>query len=134
MYLEEDGFLLALRLPQGWEYEKVDNSTNSGIRCRPERVSSGWLYFIHRPEEYTPQETDRYMDRNYINNTYVYTSWPADVKQPGYFSTEDKCWSYRRYDLEQGDFVIINQGADDWFAEYRDQIDDMITISNFYIS
>ena len=134
LYLEEDGFLLALRLPQGWEYEQITNAADHGIRCRPEDASRGWLYFSYRKQEYTPQETDRYMDRNYINNTYVYTSWPADVKQPGYFSTEDKCWSYRRYDLEQGDFVIINQGADDWFAEYRDQIDDMITISNFYIS
>lgn len=129
---EKDHFALELRLLKGWEYEHVTNPTDSGIRCRPEGITNGWIYFSYWPEEYEPLEEDRYIEEGFYRNWMFYTSYAAkDVKVPGGTSTYGKVWSYKRYDLDQGDYVVINDGADAWFAEYKDQIQDIMILSTF---
>ena len=48
-------------------------------------------------------------------------------------STFGQVWSYERYDLDEGDYVVINDGADDWFAEYKDRIQDIMTLSTITV-
>lgn len=131
---ETEGFLLSLRLPEGWEYAYTENPTDSGIRCRPKGVKSGWLYFSYWPGDYQPVEKDRYiMEGSYYDWT-TYTSYAdSDVRIPGGISTYGKIWSYKRYDLETGDYVIINDGADAWFAEYEDMIRSIETLALFSV-
>ena len=121
---------LSLRIPEGWEYENVAEEQHSGIRCRPAGEGEGWLYFSYWPGEYAPQEEDRYVDDSgRCMDTVVYTSYPSAVKTPTSFLTEGFTWSYKRYDLEIGDYAVINQGADRWFSEYQDMIEDMVLLA-----
>ena len=131
---EKDNFILQLRLIDGWEYEYVTNDTDSGIRCRPEGIRDGWIYFSYWPEEYEPVEEDRYIVEGSYRDWMTYTSYAdKDVRIPGGFSTYGQVWSYERYDLEIGDYVVINDGADSWFAEYKDRIQDIMTLSNITV-
>ena len=130
---EADGFSLELRLLEGWEYEYVTNPTDSGIRCRPEGINEGWIYFSYWPEEYEPVEEDRYIVEGSHFGWTTYTSYPSDVKTKGGFYTYGKSWSYERYDLEKGDYVVINNDADAWFVEYKDRIQDIMTLSNIAV-
>lgn len=122
---------LSLRIPEGWEYENVTEEQHSGIRCRPAEQTEGWLYFSYWPHEYAPAEEDRYVDDSGLvgNNVTVYTSYPSEVKTPTSFLTEGYTWSYKRYDLEVGDYAVINEGADQWFLEYQDMIEDMVLLA-----
>ncbi len=129
-----DGFSLELRLLEGWEYEYVTNDTDSGIRCRPEGINDGWIYFSYWPEEYKPVEEDRYIVEGFYFGWKSYTSYAdEDVRIPGGMSTYGQVWSYKRYDLDKGDYVVINEGADEWFAEYKDRIQDITTLSNITV-
>ena len=129
-----DGFSLELRLLEGWEYEYVTNDTDSGIRCRPEGINDGWIYFSYWPGEYEPVEEGRYIAEGGYRDWMTYTSYAAeDVKIPGGMSTYGQVWSYERYDLDNGDYVVINDGADSWFAEYKDRIQDIMTLSNITV-
>lgn len=131
---EKDSFALQLRLLEGWEYEYVTNSTDSGIRCRPEGIRDGWIYFSYWPGEYEPVEEDRYIVEGSYRDWMTYTSYAdKDVRIPGGMSTYGQVWSYERYDLEEGDYVVINDGADAWFPEYKDRIQDIMTLSNITV-
>ena len=48
-------------------------------------------------------------------------------------AAEDNGYSYSGYYTDIGDYVIINDGADDWFMEYKDQLSDIITYMNFTV-
>ena len=131
---EKDAFALQLRLPEGWEYGYVTNPTDSGIRCRPEGIADGWLYFSYWPGEYQPVEADRYIAEGSYRDWTTYTSYAEkDVRIPGGISTSGQVWSYERYDLEEGDYVVINDGADAWFSEYGDCIQDIMILSNITV-
>ena len=119
---------------EGWEYEYITNDTDSGIRCRPEGINGGWIYFSYWPGEYEPVEEGRYIAEGGYRDWMTYTSYAAeDVKIPGGMSTYGQVWSYERYDLDNGDYVVINDGADSWFAEYKDRIQDIMTLSNITV-
>lgn len=124
-----DGFSLELNLIEDWEYEYVTMSDSSGVRIRPKGETTGWLYFSYWPNDYRPVETDRYINEGMSYGYPSYTSYPSSVKTPTTFSTYHVAWSYRRYDLETGDFAIINDGADPWFLQYEDQIDCIYSLS-----
>ena len=129
-----DRFSLELRLPEGWEYEYVENATDSSIRCRPDGITDGWIYFSYWPGEYKPVEKDRYIVEGFYFDWASYTSYAdKDVRIPGGMSTYGKIWSYERYDLEIGDYAIIDDGADAWFSEYKDLIQAIRTLSNITV-
>ena len=79
-------------------------------------------------------EEGRYIAEGGYRDWMTYTSYAAeDVKIPGGMSTYGQVWSYERYDLDSGDYVVINDGADSWFAEYKDRIQDIMTLSNITV-
>ena len=127
-------YLQTIATYTGWEYEYVANETDSGIRCRPKGTKSGWIYFSYWPEEYKPIEEDRYIVEGFHFDWKSYTSYAdKDVRIPGGMSTYGKIWSYMRYDLETGDYAIINDGADTWFTENKDLIQAIRTLSNITV-
>ena len=60
-------------------------------------------------------------------------SYPSSVSTPEGFNTSDAIWSYKAVYTDIGDYVIINDGADSWFMEYKDQIEDTISLSSFTV-
>ena len=129
-----DNFKLELNLIEGWISEYVTLPESSGIRIRPEEEQEGWLYFSYWPQDYHPLETDRYVSEGMAYGFQSYTSYPSSVKTPTSFSTYHVVWSYRRYDMEAGDYVVINDGADTWFLKYEDQITYMDTLAKVQIT
>ena len=124
-------FTLNLRLIEGWEGEYVTASGNSGIRCRPAGITDGWIYFSYWPQDYSPEEEDRYYSEGGRGEYQTITSYPSSVKSDLGVDLRHAVWSYRKIDLNYGDYVIINDGADDWFLKYEDQIEDIITLADF---
>ena len=129
----DDNFALKLFLIEGWEHEYVRNQTNSGIRCRPDGVTEGWIYFSFWPNGYEPVEEDRYYFDGFYNDRLHRVSYPASVSNETGIDTRNAIWSYQYDDLVDGDYAIINDGADSWFLEYQDQIGDIITLSSFTV-
>ena len=79
-------------------------------------------------------EADRYIAEGSYRDWTTYASYAEkDVRIPGGISTSGQVWSYERYDLEEGDYVVINDGADAWFSEYRDCIQDIMILSNITV-
>lgn len=127
----KDKFNLELYLIGDWVYEEVKNSTNSGIRCRPQDVEEGWLYFSFWPNGYSIQEEDRYYEEGGWSFFPRKTSYPSSVKSSTGIDTRHVVWSYQVVNTDIGDFAIINDGADDWFPEYEDHISDTLTLLQF---
>ena len=124
-------FDLELYLIEDWIYEEVKNATNSGVRCRPQDVSEGWLYFSFWPNGYSVQEEDRYYEEGGWSFFTRKTSYPSSVKSSTGIDTRHVIWSYQVINTDIGDFAIINDGADEWFLEYEDEISDTLTILQF---
>ena len=129
----KDGFTLKLRLIEDWVIEQVADSSSSGIRCRPEGITDGWIYFSFWPEGFRVEEEDRYYSEGQSRGFPSKTSYPSSVKSPEGLDTRNAVWSYRSYDTGIGDYVIINDGADNWFPQYQDQISDILTYMNFSV-
>ena len=129
----KDGFTLKLRLIEDWILEQVSDGSNSGIRCRPEGVTEGWIYFSFWPNGYSVEEEDRYYSEGQSRGFPSKTSFPSSVESPLGFDTRNAVWSYMAYYTDIGDYVIINEGADRWFSQYQDQISDIITYMNFTV-
>ena len=124
-------FNLELYLIEDWIYEEVKNATNSGIRCRPKSVEEGWIYFSFWPGGYNVDEEDRFYSEGQWMSFPTKTSYPPSVQSENGFDTRHAIWSYEVINTDIGDFAIINDGADDWFLEYEDQIHDTLTILQF---
>ena len=124
-------FNLELCLIEDWIYEEVKNSTNSGIRCRPKDVEEGWLYFSFWPSGYSVEEEDRYYEEGGWSTFPRKKSYPSSVRPATGIDTRHAIWSYEVVNTDIGDFAIINDGADDWFPEYEDQISDTLTLLQF---
>ena len=129
----KDDFTLKLRLIEDWIIEQVSDDSNSGIRCRPEGIEDGWIYFSFWPNGYSVEEENRYYSEGQSRGFPSKTSFPASVESPLGLDTRNAIWSYQAYNTDIGDYVIINDGADDWFMEYKDQISDIITYMNFTV-
>ncbi|MEF2838269.1 MAG: hypothetical protein U0N82_11170, partial [Oscillospiraceae bacterium] len=124
-------FNLELYLIEDWIYEEVQNSTNSGVRCRPKDVEEGWLYFSFWSNGYSVQEEERYYEEGGWSFFPRKTSYPSSVKSSTGIDTRHAIWSYHVINTDIGDFAIINDGADEWFLEYEDEISDTLTILQF---
>jgi len=55
------------------------------------------------------------------------------VKSNNGVDTRHAVWSYEAVITDIGDFAIINDGADSWFLEYEDQIQDIISYVDFTV-
>ena len=133
MEFSADEFSLSLYLIEGWEHEYVQNRTSSGIRCRPEGITEGWIYFSFWSEGHVVKEENRfYLDGSW-HGFPSKQSYPSSVSTPEGFNTSDAIWSYKAVYTDIGDYVIINDGADSWFMEYKDQIEDTISLSSFTV-
>lgn len=127
-------YTVSLRLIEGWEVERVENPTDFGIRCRPADVTEGWLYFSFWPEGYHPQEENRLLLEGGFWEWTTVTSYSDEAGTPNNFDVTDAVWSYERIELGSGDYVVINDGADSWFREYRDQIDDTMLLTQISVA
>lgn len=123
----QGNFQLTVRIPEGWEY--IQNDT--GIRCRPESEDEGWICFGYYPERFSPMEENRYLSEGSNEGYPMIISYPSSVKSKWGLDTRNAVWSYTKIQLDQGDYVICNDGADAWFLEYEDQINDMMTLATF---
>ena len=128
-----DEFSLKLYLIEGWEHAYVKNQTSSGIRCRPEGITEGWIYFSFWPEGHVVKEENRFYSDGSWHGFPSKQSYPSSVSTPEGFNTSDAIWSYKAVYTDIGDFVVINDGADSWFMEYKDQIEDTISLSSFTV-
>ena len=126
-------FNLELCLIEDWIYEEVKNSTNSGIRCRPKDVEKGWIYFSFWPDGYTAEEEDLHYEERTWNLFPKKIAYPSGVLEELGFVTRDDIWSFEVVNTDVGDFTIINDGADDWFVDYVDEIHDTLTLLQFTI-
>ena len=124
-------FNLELSLIADWVYEEVNNSTNSGIRCRPNEVEEGWIYFSFWPDGYSTEEKDLHYEERTWNSFPTRIAYPACLLEKQDFVTRDDMWSFEMVSTDVGDFTIINDGADDWFVNYVDQIHDTTTLLQF---
>lgn len=131
MEFMQDGNLLKLSLVEGWEYEAVSEAKSFGVRCRPEGVTEGWLYFSFWPEGYEPQEENRYYSEGGGYSGSTVTSYPSTVSTKNGVDTTNAIWSFYRARTENGDFAVINQGADDWFLQHEQAIEDTITFCQY---
>ena len=131
IHFSKGTFNLKLNLISDWIYEEVKNSTNSGIRCRPKDVEEGWIYFSFWPNGYDVKEEDRYYGDGSWNGFPVIWSYPSSVKSSTGVDTRHAIWSYEVVNTDIGDFAIINDGADNWFLEYEDQISDTLSLITF---
>ena len=133
MEFTNDDFTLKLRLIEDWESERVADASHSGIRCRPEGITDGWIYFSFWPNGYSVEEEDRYYTEGQTRGFPSKTSYPSSVDSPKGFNTRDADWAYQAVYTDIGDFVSINEGAGSWFLEYKDQISDIITYMDFSV-
>lgn len=130
-------FSMKLNLIDSWIYEQVPYTAggHTGIRCRPRDVDSGWIYFSYWPAGYSSEEEP---DRLIIEGSSMlgtfYTSYPSSAGTPNNFSTRGVIWSYERTPLQQGDYAVINEGADSWFLTYQDQINDTMLLAEIQYS
>lgn len=125
-------FSLKLNLIDSWIYEQVPYTAegHTGIRCRPRDVDSGWIYFSYWPTGFSPEEEpDRLIIEGSSQLGPFYTSYPSSAGTPNNFSTRGVIWSYQRTPLQQGDYAVINEGADSWFLTYQDQINDTMLLA-----
>ena len=124
-------FNLTLYLTEDWIYEEVNNSTDSGIRCRPKDVEEGWIYFSFWPGGYSAEKEDLHYEERTWNRFPTKIAYPSGVLEKLGHVTRDDVWSFEMVNTDVGDFVIINDGADDWFANYVDQISDTLSLLQF---
>lgn len=124
-------FNLSLYLIEDWIYEDVNNSTNSGIRCRPKDEEEGWIYFSFWPGGYSAEKEDLHYEERTWNRFPTKIAYPSGVLEKLGHVTRDDILSFKMVNTDVGDFVIINDGADDWFANYVDQISDTLSLLQF---
>ena len=93
-------------------------------------MDSGWIYFSYWPTGFSPEEEpDRLIIEGSSQLGPFYTSYPSSAGTPNNFSTRGVIWSYERTPLQQGDYAVINEGADSWFLTYQDQINDTMLLA-----
>ncbi|MBQ3193411.1 MAG: M56 family metallopeptidase [Oscillospiraceae bacterium] len=118
-----------VRRTDKWVYEIVEpgDADSFGIRCRPKEVKEGWIYFSLWPDGFEVDEVNRY----YAAYSNGYTSYPLTVHNPNGMSFSETIWSYRRCFTSLGDYVILNEGADDWLLAYQDDLEAIEMYSGF---
>lgn len=112
---------LRIRTVTGWTYDTTapaEGGKSFGIRFRPPAETDGWIYISFWPEGYENTETNRYINHNGTG----YTSFPLTVLYPNGMDTQDAQWSVIVRHYENGDYVIINEDASQWFSQYAEEI------------
>lgn len=131
-----EAYSLRLNLIEGWEYQITEyspNTDNFGIRCRPSGVSDGWLYFSFWPNGYALAEEDRWYGEGSWMGYPSVMSYPGSIATKTTYNTRHAIWSYYSAQTDSGDFVVVNEGADAWFLEYEEAIDDIISLCYFSV-
>ena len=79
-------------------------------------------------------EENRLLVEGFFWNWKTVTSYSDEAGTPANFDVADEVWSYQRTELDSGDYVVINDGADSWFRDYRDQIDDTMLLTQISVA
>lgn len=102
----------------GWEYEVVeytDDQTPFGIRCRPEWVDTDWIFISFWPDGFKPDNTRlRLREMTDAANSRI-TAYDQNVSEN---EQQNHPWKYIYYTHLAGDYVLINDGADEWLGDY----------------
>lgn len=104
-----------------WTYavtEPSEGQESFGVRFRPPEETDGWIYISFWPQGYANTEKNRYLN----HSSSGYTSYPLTVLYPNGMSTSGENWSVSVDYYENGDYVILNEGADQWFDQYEEEI------------
>ena len=113
---------IKVRCFDGWTYEVEEykpDCDSFGVRFRHPKQTDGWIYISFWPDGYENTERNRYLS----TNSSGYTSYPLTVLYPNGMDPEGHAWSVQVTHYEHGDYVILNEGADHWFADYSKEID-----------
>lgn len=110
---------IQMYLPETWEYEieeAVDEDTPFGINFRPEG-EEGWLKLQYWPGMFGVCGTGLTTASLELRN--------GREGSVGYYDGSD-IWSYIRFPSLDGDYVVLNEGADNWLREKESAVLDIL--------
>ncbi len=109
-----DGVRLSLRIPEGWEYERVDADDDSafGIRFRPAGQPEGGILLQYCDQPFLVCGTGLFQKDIRLG---------AYAACMGTYDSEDNVWSYIRLIGTPDSCVVLNDGADAWWATHGEE-------------
>ena len=126
IWIYENCANITILQPDGWTFELVpysDDSTPFGIRFRPLEVDEGWLFLGFWPQGFV-------YDKEY---TIPWHPVSDTSGQTWAEHTSDGSFAFCAFANAPGDYVLISQGADNWFPEYRREVSSLLVWCNFGI-
>lgn len=105
---------LSIDIPNGWEYEVVEYSEDTasfGICFRPAGQTEGWIRFYYT-KFFGVCGTGLKTEEITLNR--------HSASQGTYDSS--KVWDYIVFNQGPGKYVILNEGATQWLAEYASEV------------
>ncbi len=134
------GGQLTVYLMEGWEFAPCPGEPGGGIRLRPEG-EEGWLRYGYWEKGYDgrkPEEAQMgagcFLEGWNTENEYrlEYTSYKLFREDISGGYDRNTLWTYELRELEQGDLVLLNEGADSWLRDYyeeRSHIDALLMLT-----
>lgn len=112
------------------EYEIVeytDEKTPFGIRFRPRAAKEGWLFLQFCPGGFTPnagwlssgEHGGSYRDSELL---YSYTRYRQLISGCLHINPYCTCFQAEHVTNLAGDYVLLNEGADPWIAEFYNEV------------
>lgn len=117
-----------------WTYDFVqptEETPSFGFRCRPSTETEGWLYFSYWPGDGYEMTDDMIIRESAYAECCTVTAWPSGISEDPYFDYREYLFAYKRNDYFPGDYVVINEGADNWYHKYRETISDLQALTTF---
>lgn len=103
---------MGLDIPKQWEYEIREDADYMSLAFRPEEADEGWIKLQFWHQGFGVCGTGLEQKQIQIGN-YIATA--------GYYDGS-KDWSFMVFEGVPGSYVVMRENADSWWAEYEDQV------------